>query len=108
MVEFLKRTWWTYDTAADWYAQPYHWLNLIEGSLWLVFAGLVSRRWLRHRRSPQELLYALSFVTFGLSDYVEAYRLTSWLILFKAANLAVLLYLRSILIRRFYPQSRVF
>ena len=104
----FTRTWWDYDSAADWYAQPYHWLNLVEGSLWMVFAGLVMRRYLRHRQSPLELLYSLLFVTFGLSDYLEAYRLQSWLILFKGANLAALLYFRSLVIRRFYPHSRVY
>jgi hypothetical protein len=30
-------------------------MNLSEGCAWLVFAGLVQARYLRHRNSPPEL-----------------------------------------------------
>ena len=109
ILDFLiTRTWWTYDPSADWYASLYHWINLVEGGAWVVFAVLVLRRYLRHRKSPIELVYALAFATFGLSDFREAYIVESWLILFKAVNLAALLVLRSIVIKRHYPGSRTF
>lgn len=107
LLDFLvMRVWWRYDEAADWYAQPYHWLNLVEGSLWFVCAVLVAARYLRHRNSRLELAYAVSFVTFGLSDFREAYVLESWLIGAKGANLVILLLLRRTVLRRFYPDRR--
>lgn len=104
----ITRVWWRYDPKADWFAQPYHWMNLVEGCVWLVLSALVLTRYARHRHSRIELLYGLAFLTFGLSDFREAYSLQSWLILFKGANLAALLYLRWIVIRRHYPQSRTY
>jgi len=109
VAHFLfTRTWWTYDPAGDAFGQAYHWMNLVEGSAWLVFAAVVFGRHARHRHSPIELLYGLAFVTFGLSDFREAHALESWLILFKGLNLFALLYLRRLDIRRFYPQSKTF
>jgi len=40
-----------------------------------LIAALVVRRFMRHRRSWLETVYALAFVTFGLSDFVEARQL---------------------------------
>jgi hypothetical protein len=54
------------------------------------------------------LAYGIAFLTFGLSDFREAYSLQSWLILFKGANLAALIWLRWQVLRRYYPQSRTF
>jgi hypothetical protein len=102
----VTHVWWRYDSASDWYAQPYHWLNLVEGCLWLVCAALVIGRYLRHRRSPLELAYAAAFFAFGLSDFREAYVLESWLIGAKGVNLAILLLLRRTVMRRFYPDRR--
>jgi hypothetical protein len=104
----LARTWWSYDPGSTWYWAAYHWFNLVEGSVWLVFAALVWRRCVRYRNSPLEVLYGLAFLTFGLSDYREAYVVQSWLILFKGVNLAALLYLRWIVMRRFYPHSKTY
>ncbi|MBI2824224.1 MAG: hypothetical protein HYX69_06020 [Planctomycetia bacterium] len=102
-------TWWTYRTARfPAQAVPYHWFNLFEGSAWLVFAAMVLVRHLRHRRSRLELAYALAFFMFGLSDFREAWVLESWLIWAKLVNLGILLWLRAIVIRRFYPQSKLF
>jgi hypothetical protein len=102
----VTHVWWRYDAASDWYAQPYHWLNLVEGFLWLVCAALVAARYLGHRNSGLELTYAATFFTFGLSDFREAYVLESWLIGAKGANLAILLLLRRTVLRRFYPDRR--
>lgn len=104
----LLRTWWTYDPAADWYAQPYHWLNLAEGATWLVFALLVLRRCLARQGASIEAVYALAFLTFAATDFVEAYVVTTPLILFKGANLVALLWLRHVVIRLFYPGGRTY
>ena len=60
------------------------------------------------RRSPLEIGYALAFVTFGLTDFREAYALDSWLIWLKLVNLLVLLRFRGLVIRRFYPESKLY
>jgi len=63
---------------------------------------------MKHRRSRLEWWYALAFFTFGLTDFREAYALSSWLIWAKLANLILLLWLRATVIRRFYPTSKLF
>ncbi len=104
----LFRNWWVYDPGEHWYNQPYHWLNLIEGTIWIAIAGLVLRRYRQHRHSPVEIAYAAAFFTFGLSDFHEAWTLPSWLILFKGVNLIVILWLRNRLLNRYYPDRRMF
>lgn len=108
MHSLFTRTWWIYSRDASLFEQLYHWLNLVEGAAWIGFAALVLQRYLRHRHSKIEMVYAAAFLTFGISDFWEAYRLTSWLILFKGANLLVLIYLRRTVLRRFYPNNRTF
>lgn len=83
-------------------------MNLIEGTVWLVFALLVLWRCAKHRHSIIELAYAATFATFGLSDFREAYSLQTWLILCKGVNLVALIWLRAVVIRRYYPTSRVY
>ena len=104
---FVK-TWWRYEPTGDWAGQLYHWFNLLEGVAWIVIAALVLRRYFRHRHSLLEPLYALAFLTFGLSDFVEAYQLTTWLIFGKGLILFTILGLRHYLLRRYYPESRSF
>lgn len=87
---------------------PYHAFNLFEGVMWVVLAALVLRRNLRHQHALIELAYALSFLTFGLTDFREAYALSSWLLWIKGLNLVLLLWLRSLVIRRYYPGSKLF
>lgn len=108
-VLFL-RTWWTYDRRdrVAWVETPYHAFNLAEGTCWLVLAGLVLRRSLMNRRTPAELSYALAFVAFGLTDFVEAFALNSWLLWLKGITLAVLLRLRRLVIDRHYPGSKLY
>lgn len=69
---------------------------------------LVLARYFRHRNSALEILYACAFFIFGLSDFREAYLLQPWLILAKGMNLLLLLWLRAVVIRRFYPASRTY
>jgi hypothetical protein len=104
---FWSRVWWKYPDPTDpWFSIPYHAFNLFEGSCWLIFAALVLRRHLAFRRSRLEILYTLAFFTFGLTDFREAYVLESWLVWVKLLNLLLLIRLRSIAIRRWYPGSR--
>jgi hypothetical protein len=74
----------------------------------VVFAALVLLRWRRYRRSRLEFVYAIAFVTFGVWDLIEGWWLTSWLLWWKALNLIALFWLRRTILRRWYPQLRVF
>ena len=57
--------------------------------------------------APGNALF-LAFFTFGLTDFREAYVLESWLVWVKLLNLVLLIWLRSIAVRRWYPESRLF
>jgi hypothetical protein len=104
-----SHAWWRYSLRSDpWFSLPYPYFNLFEGVCWAILAGLVLRRYLANRRSILEGWYALAFLTFGLTDFREAYVLESWLIWIKLANLIVLLILRRIVIRRYYPGKTLF
>jgi hypothetical protein len=81
---------------------------LFEGVCWVCFAGLVLHRYLKFRHSMIEIVYSLAFLTFGLTDFREAYVLESWLVWVKLANLIALIALRSIVMRRYYPDSKLF
>jgi hypothetical protein len=72
-----------------------------------VFAVLVANRWRRCRQSSVELLYALAFATFGLTDVREASVISAALVLVKGVSLVALLWLRAYVMRRWYPESRV-
>jgi hypothetical protein len=102
-------TWWSFARDGD---NPlsiaYHSFNLIEGAAWMIFCGLVLSRRARLRISILELWYALAFFAFGLSDFREAYYQQSWLIWFKAVNLAALIWLRHAVIKRLYPDSKLY
>jgi hypothetical protein len=105
----LFRTWWTYRPANPfWFETPYHAFNLFEGAVWIILSSLVLSRFLCFRHSTVEVVYAAAFFTFGLTDFREAYALQSWLIWLKAANLFVLLWLRALVIRRYYPGSKLY
>jgi hypothetical protein len=105
----LWQTWWSW-TPADrsWHAVFVHTFNLMEGAVWLAFSGLVVRRYIQRKNSAWELVYALAFLTFGLSDLVEAYSLTSWLIWFKLVNLVFLWKLRQLVRTQWYPENRIY
>ena len=110
LVDYLIfRTWWSYPTGnRSWFESPYHAFNLFEGAVWVIFAGLVLRRFLSHRRSSLEVAYALAFFTFGLTDFREAYALQSWLVWLKGANLLMLFWLRHLVMSRYYPESKLY
>jgi len=104
------RAWWRYRPGeTPWVSVPYHAFNLFEGTTWVVLSALVLRRyWGAAGRSPIEVVYGLAFFTFGLTDFREAYALDSWLIWVKLVNLILLLWLRAVVIRRFYPASKLY
>jgi hypothetical protein len=105
----VYRTWWSYRSGnPPWVEIPYHAFNLFEGTVWVVLSGLVLRRSLKYRHSTVEVVHALAFFTFGLTDFREAYALQSWLIWLKAANLLALLWLRALVIKRYYPESKLY
>lgn len=109
IVTLLNRSWWSYSATEPWgFGQGYHWFNVAEGLAWCVVAVLAMRRFLAYRKSRLEIVYALAFVTFGLSDFIEAHRLTTWLIFLKGVNLLLLFILRSYLLRRYYPNSKTY
>jgi hypothetical protein len=103
------RTWWTWDPGdRQWFSMIYHWFNLLEGVIWLIFAGLVLRRWLKHRNSRIEIVYAMAFFTFAATDVREAWEQSSWLIWLKLFNLLFLFWLRRIVMRRWYPTEKLY
>jgi len=113
MDEFLDilllRTWWSYRRDFDLpISAAYHWFNIAEGVAWLVFAGLVANRYLEHRHTQLELVYAMLFLTFAITDFREAYVQQSWLIWLKLINLIGLLWMRRIVMARYYPSAKVF
>jgi hypothetical protein len=106
------QTWWSWSRADN---EPYTWIdiacrdfNFVEAACWFLFAAFVLLRWQKYRRSSLELGYALAFVLFGVSDLIEAWFLTSWLLWWKAINLVALYLLRRSVMRRFYPDAKVF
>jgi hypothetical protein len=108
----FSETWWSWSRAGN---EPHTWtdvacrsFNVVEASAWFIFAVLVFRRWRRFRKSRIELWYGVAFVLFGISDVVETWALTSWLLWWKAANLLVLFRMRHIVIRRFHPDAKVY
>jgi hypothetical protein len=105
----LLKTWWEFDQAkATGFDAAYHWFNLLEGAAWCLLGAVVLARYLRHRKSGLEIVYAAAFVAFGLTDFREAYELSTWLIAAKVLNLAALIGLRGYVLRRFYPAKRTF
>lgn len=103
------RTWWTYDPADSFgFSECYHWFNILEGLVWMVFSALVLSRFLRHCRSRIELCYCGLFLAFGASDFVEAWQQSSWLIWLKLFNLSGLILVRRRIMRHHYPEARVY
>ncbi|MCA9078722.1 MAG: hypothetical protein KDA93_27105 [Planctomycetaceae bacterium] len=107
--ELLTQPWWTYDpqTTGTW-GYVYRWFNLFEGTVWLVFGGLVLHRWRRHRKSPLEPMYALTFLLFGLTDFREAYVQSMGLVVLKGLILLALLAFRRHVMTKHYCDSRVY
>lgn len=105
----ILQQWWTYQSeTGGTFSEIYHLFNLGEGVVWWVFAGLVLLRWVLYRRSLLEPLYAAAFISFGITDFIEAYAIGVWLLAVKAVNLAWLLWIRAVVMRRYYRGSRLY
>jgi hypothetical protein len=89
-MSFCK-SWWIHSSGnPDWFEIPYHFFNLLEGTIWMLLSALVLARYIRYRHSIIEAMHSAAFFTFGLTDFREAYALQSWLIWLKLANLLLL------------------
>ena len=53
-----------------------------------------------------EVFYATAFITFAISDFIEAQQMSFWLAAAKSANLIILIYLRYTLHTRYYPTAK--
>jgi len=105
----FTHTWWSWAGGdRSWHSIAVHVFNLIEGLVWWIFSALVIVRHLRFRKSRAELAYSAAFLAFGVTDFIEAYALTSWLIWIKLVNLVVLWRLRAVSLKKWYPGSRLF
>ena len=76
MPEFLEiffvRTWWKYTPDdGQWFTAIYHWFNLAEGCVWVACSWLVFRRFRTHRQSRSEIVYAIAFLTFAVTDFAH-------------------------------------
>lgn len=109
MNTYWQTPWWVWhpETAGigDW---VYRLFNLGEGLIWVVFSGLVLRRWSQHRRSWAEWSYALAFAAFGLTDFREAFVQSAPLVLTKGAVLAWLMMTRHRATRVWYPGAKLY
>jgi len=105
-------TWWTWNRPPRdpllFHDFACHYFNLCEATVWFVIAALVLKRWWTFRRSFLEVGYAIAFLLFGISDVIEAWNLTSWLLWWKAINLVALFQFRRTIIGRYYPDRRLF
>lgn len=103
---FIK-IWWQWNPSdGQWFSLIYHWFNILEGIAWIVFATLVFQRYSKHRKSSIELAYSAAFLAFAATDFREAWEQSSWLFGLKVLNLVALLRLRTVVIRRWYPESK--
>lgn len=110
MQDFLTKTWadpwWTFqpESASVW-SYLYRGFNITEGFFWIGFAIVVMLRFFRNRKSNLEVLYAIVFFIFGLTDFVEAYEMSAPLLLAKAVIVVALFTLRSFVHQKFYPTA---
>ncbi len=105
VLQTLGHQWWSYqpESTVD---QVLHWFNLAEGVVWCCLSLFVARRYLKYQRSLSEVAYAAGFALFGISDFMESFSLTTWLIAWKAINLLVLFVLRRHVLKHCYPEAR--
>ena len=105
----FRKVWWQYDvTDTSWFSIVYHWFNIAEGVAWVVFAILVLMRFSQHRKSKLELWYAFTFLLFGITDFREAWQQSSPLIWIKLLILIALLWLRKVVLTKFYQEAKLF
>jgi len=88
------------------YKIPYLVFNSIEALIWILCALGVTARWMRHKRSGHELLYAVAFFAFGASDVIETFGTTLLLLLFKGGCLLAIIGFRAVVVP-LYPGSKL-
>lgn len=107
--EVVFQVWWSWESVdASVFSRCYHWFNLSEALAWTVFAALVLQRYLVHRRSRMELVYAGLFTLFAASDVCEAWQHSTWLLILKGVILLLLWQMRRYVMRVYYPEDRIF
>ncbi len=82
------------DTTAE-YMQSYNWIykpfNIIEGVIWILYIPkTIKNYWSRSDRSIV-IGQCVSFLLFGMSDFIEFYSTSVFLILFKLSILIALI-----------------
>lgn len=87
---------------------PYQILNTVEGMAWIVIGFLVLHRAKWIKASLLECVYFIAFILFGVSDFIEVSTYPLWLAFWKLFNVLTLLYVRSLVMRRMYPQAKVY
>jgi len=108
-IEILfHHTWWQFSDDTNFFASLYHYFNLAEAAVWFVLGALVALRFFRFRHSNMEIVYSIAFLAFGVSDVLEAWKLTSWLLWTKLVILLGLFMLRRHVIRTYYPEYKVY
>ncbi len=98
--------WWVYDPdSVGVWGEIYRSFNLFEGIAWVVFAILVTRRYFQRGKTRWEIVYAVAFLLFGLTDFREAYVQSAPLVLVKGVILVILLQLRRYVIQTYSPTN---
>ncbi len=110
VVELLfTEVWWQYaPNDGQYFSSAYHWFNIAEGLAWLSLSGLVLLRFLKHRNSLHECIYSVTFLAFGITDFVEAWQQSSCLIWLKLGVLLFLFRIRRFVISHWYPDARIY
>jgi hypothetical protein len=80
--------------------------NAFEAFAWFCFSAFVGGRFIARRKTWYEILYALSFFAFGVSDVMEIFQTTVGLLLVKGIILISILACRKVVLQ-FYPLAKV-
>lgn len=105
----FQQPWWIWNPAnASIWDRVYRDFNLLEGMAWCVFSGLVVRRWFRHQRSKWEWGYAISFLAFGITDFLESWAQSLPLLGSKGVILLALYRFRQQALSQWYPSAKIY
>jgi len=81
------------DTTAE-YMQSYNWIykpfNIIEGIVWILYIPKTIKNYWNHSDKSIVIGQCVSFLLFGMSDFIEFYSTSVFLILFKLSILIAL------------------
>jgi hypothetical protein len=80
--------------------------NGVESLAWFAFCLFVLIRFLRHRKTAFEILYAISFFVFGVSDVMEMHQTTLGLLTMKGIILVSIIACRKVVLGH-YPKAKV-